>query len=78
MVRATSAKFAVHFGNMKLKTQNKEWISVRTIIRIILPVYFSIYQKIASALHLGVARQRIKKLFPILNVSAGSTTLYRG
>jgi hypothetical protein len=62
-VRATSVKFAVQVGNMKLKTQNKEWINIPTVICTILPVYFSIYQKTASTLYLGVARERIKTFF---------------
>jgi len=40
VVRTTSAEFAVYVGYMKRNTQNKEWISIRTIICIIVTCVF--------------------------------------
>jgi hypothetical protein len=42
-LQATSAKYLWHKGNMKISTQNKEGLSVRKIIRIILSVRVSIH-----------------------------------
>jgi hypothetical protein len=39
VLRATSAKLGLHAGNMKFKTQDKEWLSIRIIVYIILCVF---------------------------------------
>jgi hypothetical protein len=42
LVQATSAKFELHVGSMKVSIQNKEWLSLNIIIQIILHMHFSI------------------------------------
>jgi hypothetical protein len=43
VVRATSGKFGLYPGHMQAITQNEEWISIRIILGIIVPVCFSIH-----------------------------------
>jgi hypothetical protein len=44
VVHTTSTKFGLHSDSKKFSIQNEEWISVRLIMCIILPVYFYIYR----------------------------------
>jgi len=64
-VRASSAKFAVHVGNMKLNAQNKEWTSIRTIICIIFTCVFFYIPQNSFRILSRCRRERIKKLFLI-------------
>jgi len=62
-VRATSAKFAVRVGNTKRNTRNKEWVCIRTIIRIIFTCVFFYIPQNSFRILSRCRRERIKKHF---------------
>jgi len=55
VVLVTSADCGLHAGNMKISAQNKYWINVFKIVRIILPVWFYVHYSTVGGKKLVVA-----------------------
>jgi hypothetical protein len=61
VVRAASAKFDLHAGNMEVNTQHEEWNHISIFTRRISPVYFSVHEVYEK--NIVIKRKIIKNLF---------------